>query len=629
VPDTTARSRKRWLIALVTVLVAASSVTAAAWVGLLPGTSTGAAEPPATARPPADSDAGGTAATPESGERQAALVETEDERLSEIATEGSSRAGPYTIEPAGPDSLPTTVLTERVRGPYDLPALGRLGAAERQDDGSWLLAHSVIVAKDAELRIEEPGVTLRLASGPTGFASIVAFKGKLDLAGDAEAPLTNTSWEPDGGAPDTDPGDGRAYVRAVGSEMDLTNVDLAELGFWSGRTGGLAWTGSTSAPSTGTATAIDVAGGHYGLFTSRTSDLSISDSTLRDSELDGLLVHRETTGLVTRNITSSANGSDGIAVVRGAQGITLTESTATGNAADGIRIDGTPLAQEANAGGSSTTRATGYSVERSTVNSNAGTGILVVTADGIALTGNTVTGNTDGIVLRGPAVAPELTANTVDATDFAIGVRSGITGARVRGNIVRGGTIGVQVSDSSVDVGANDITASRYAVSLVGEVNGTSVTANRLAGRGLAALDDNRVAVTPVASVVENDVSGWVTDRDEVQDVIEYAKTHPLLWLWLLFLLVPLAARIWVLRRRGRPTPHHHPYRNVAPGPPAAARAPAVQPPTRRPVQHRPDPPVPSGPDRPGLRRSQPVESATTALAQTRVTVVSGKGAAS
>lgn len=610
------------LAILVGAAIVASTVVALAGPGSVVTTASSVFSrydgPPAAAAPPrpvAESDASGTLSTsPESAEKQAALVEAEDTRITQITSGSAPSQVPYEVA-GGPQSLPTTVLTARSRA-YDLAALQRLGAVEKADDGAYVLIRSIVVGKGATLSLQDPGTTLRLTSGTAGFASIVAFKGSLMLAGDATAQMSITSWDPATQSPDTDSTDGRAYVRAIGARMDVSRVAATDLGFWSGRTGGLAWTGSSSAPSTGSMAGATIRGGHYGVFSSRTTDLVLSDSTLQGNDLDGLLVHRETTRLTARNVTSTENGRDGIAIVRGAEVIAVTGCTTSRNAGDGIRVDGSPLADEATAGGASTARGSGYTVERSTSVDNAGTGILTMSADKVTIAGNTVGGSTDGIVVRGPAADPKITGNTVDAVGFAIAVRNSVTDAVLRDNTVRSAAVGMHITDSVADLGANSVTASRYGVSLVGNVSGTSVIANTLAGRGLAAVDLNRLGVAATADVAGNDDQRWVVDRDEVAYWVDYAQGHPLLLLWLLILLLPIAARVWAKRRRERTV--SHPYQNVAPGPAeseALARTPL------RLVRY--DAPV-----RAEAAADMPDDMGATALLPvTRVTVVSGQGA--
>ncbi|GAA1296142.1 right-handed parallel beta-helix repeat-containing protein [Pseudonocardia xinjiangensis] len=649
-PEPTPRRKsRRWLVALTALVVVGGIAAGAVQTGMVERvlgpdpTDTGSrlddAEEAGVVEAPTDAE-DDVAPTTEAQQHQATLVEAEDDRLFAIVSDRPPSETPYEVAAAG-QAVPTVVLTPRSQ-PYDLPSLERLNAAARQPDGSWLLSRSVVVGRGAELRIQEPNATLKLASGPSGFATLVAFKGTLTLSGGPDAPLTITSWDPTANAPDTDRGDGRAYVRAVGARMDLTEVKASDLGFWSGRTGGVAWTGSAGAPATGSANHMTVERGHYGIFTSRASDIVVNDATLRDNELDGLLLHRETSGVTATDVTSSGNGRDGVTATRGAERITLTEVTSSDNAGNGIRIDGSPLAAEATAGGASTAQGAGYTIERSTATGNIDAGILAVEAGGLALRDNTVSGNKDGIVLRGDAERPSVTGNTVDAAEFGIAVRGGTRAAQVTGNRVGSAVIAIQVTDASATVQENEVrAASRYGISLVGQVTGSSVTTNKLAGRGLAALDVNRVGATATVGISGNDETRWTVDRDELRYWSDYAKTHPLLLLWLLILLLPLAARLWTKRRKRLRDEHEHahPYVNVPPGPPVPGNShvitsigrPGPVAPMARPMPQpmRPVPrPVPT-PDaaQPAPDRPEEVATPTVALPVTRVTVVSGRGA--
>ena len=58
--------------------------------------------------------------------------------------------------------------------PYGLRDLAQLAAARQRPDGDWDLLMSVVVERGATLRIEAPGVALRMASGHAGFTSIVS-----------------------------------------------------------------------------------------------------------------------------------------------------------------------------------------------------------------------------------------------------------------------------------------------------------------------------------------------------------------------------------------------------------------------------------------------------------------------
>lgn len=571
-------------------------------------------EPPqATLDVPADPEE--IAPVDDSGAAQSRAVGAEDDRIyGVVSNPPRSVTGPYEMPAVAPSVVPTVVLTPRER-PYDLPALERLGAAQREPDGAWLLTRSVLVSRAAELRITEG--PLRMVSGTAGFASIVAFTGRLVIDG-----VTVTSWDPALGAPDTVLDDGRSYLRAVGGRMDLTEVTATDLGFWSGRTGGVAWTGSTGEPGTGSATATTVGRSHYGMFTSRVTDLVISGGAVRHNEVDGLLVHRESVGVTVRDLEATGNARHGVAVSAGTQRITLGGITSTRNAGAGVRIDGAPLAASASAGGASTEPGRGFTVEGSSITDNGEVGLLASAAAGLVLRDNAVTGSPDGIVVRGATAGPQLVDNLVDADGFGIAVRDGVTGAQVTGNRVGPALIAVQVSDAVAALRANTVDgASRYAVSLVGAVDGSTVAGNGLGGRGPAAVDVNRVGLGANVTVGGNDERAWAVDRDDVAYWSNYVVDHPLILLWLLILLLPLLAR-WRARRA---EVWSHPYAHV---PPAPAPEPGLSPVERitlaRAVagvgtQGR----APARPGHPPV--PHPTES-TALLPITRVTVVSGEG---
>lgn len=584
-----------------------------------------AAEQAAAARatPPPDVGEAEAATPPES--HQAALVDAEDQRISQIVSDHHSRRVPFVV-PGVAGSLPTEVLTPRAQ-PYDLPALLGIGAVTRLGDGSWLLNRSLIVVRGAQLLIEAPGATVRLASGPGGFASIIAFKSVVALGGGAGAPLTITSWDQAASAPDTETGDGRAYLRAVGSRMDLTEVHLSDVGFWSGRTGGLAWTGDTAEPATGSITGAVVERSHYGIFSLRSTNLTVTDSVLRANDVDGLLARRDTTGLTIRGVTASDNGRNGVSIVDGATHVTLTGGAATGNRVDGIRVDGrSRSAAQPGVVGS------GYVVTGCAVTGNQAVGILVTAADGVALRDNRISGGQDGAVVHEVVGTPQITGNVVDAADFGVSVRGGRAGsaATVSRNRIGSALTGMQVQDATADVHDNVVAgATRYAVSLVGQVGSTRVVTNTLGGHGLAALDVARLAPGVTPAVDGNDDSRWTRDIDYLRYSGDYIETHPLVLLWALFLAIPIAMRLRSLRRRRDPgAGPGHPHRPGGRGPtdpPTMARTPMTAAVARRSdlaVVRSPSPPEPGALDATAML---PVTKVTV-VSQTRVSARSGAG---
>jgi hypothetical protein len=121
----------------------------------------------------------------------------------------------------------------------------------------------------------------------------------------------------------------------------------------------------------------------------------------------------------------------------------------------------------------------------------------------------------------------------------------------VKGNRIDGGEIGLQVRDARADVRDNVVTgATSHGISVVGGADGSTVEGNSLAGAGASALDVARVTSPAVVTVGPNDVGGWHVQVSLSEYVSDAIRDHPLLPLWALVLLAPLAL-VFVRRRLG------------------------------------------------------------------------------
>jgi nitrous oxidase accessory protein NosD len=512
-----------------------------------PAPADGAASPS-----PADGDPSPAAGvtSPADGAAQADLVEGEDERLFAAVARIEPGTAPSEV-PSAPGRPGTVVLPARV-APYDLPALVGVGAVVAQPDGGYLVQRNVLVGPGAQLRISAPGTTLRMLSAPEGFTSLVGFRATVALEGADGRPLTLTSWDPARGAADTEPRDGRAYLRAIGGRLDLAQVRATDLGFWSGRTGGVAWTGSATEVSTGSARDCAFVGNHYGVFTTRSTGLLINGGEVRGSAMDGIAVHKESEGTQVWRVTTTRNAGNGIAVSKGARQVSVREVTATGNLRNGVYLDGSPQAGGPNASGASAAAGGGFVVDGSTVSGNAEHGILVARARGAELTRNTVSANRDGVVVRGTADQVTLRENRISSPGgFGVAVRDGARGAVIARNTITDAVTAVQVDDAVASVSGNEIDrVAAHAVSVKGASDGSEVLENRLAGRGPSAVDLARLATGAGVTVAGNDVRGFDVDRDDVRYLAAFVGNHPLILVWVLILLLPLATRVYLARRR-------------------------------------------------------------------------------
>jgi hypothetical protein len=487
-------------------------------------------------------------------QRQSQVLEEEDRRLLDLVSTVPFAALPYTV-PTG--EVPSLVLTPTGRE-YGLGDLEALGAAVRSPDGTVDLVEHVLVAPGASLRIAAPGTTLRLRARGSQFVSLVAWKSTLVLAGAAGAPLRITSWDPAAGTPDPSPLDGRPYIRTAGGSMVLDHVHASDLGFWSGRTGGVAWTGGPRTSGSGSISDSEFTRGRYGVFASGTRDLAVTGSAFEDNEVDGLALHRGAVRTVVTDGRSAGNGRYGVSADLGSENLQLRGVDVSRNAVAGLSFSGAPFAAGPSASGAPTRGYGGLTVVGGRAVGNGVAGVRVVQGRDVSISGLTVAGGQDGIVLVGTGFPTRVQRTAVrDTRRFGISVRDGT--AELEGNRLEGGAVGIRVIDATATVRGNEVRAAgHYGLSVSGRSDGSAVVANTLAGRGPAAVDTFRL--TGEVREHGNDVTGWTEDEDDWLYWSRFVPRHPMVVLWIVVLLVPLAAR-WRARRR-RPPLGTPPYRD-------------------------------------------------------------------
>ncbi|MEC5200182.1 hypothetical protein RCH21_002425 [Arthrobacter sp. PL16] len=556
---------------------------------------------------------------PGNPELEAALVADEDRRLTEVRTVASMvrwrNLDVKTAYRLSAGSAYSLVLTSRDEA-YTVESLLELAPQTfvRQPDGSFLLSEHLVVQNGATLDLSEPGgLELKLASDAKGFVSIVNYGGTLKLSGSEGNPVSIRSWDRDKGTDDTLTDDGRAYIRSIGGQVALNYVELSQMGFWSGRTGGLSLTG-TDRPSTGTLatfgrdvkagvealngaqspdspqapvdgvlpagelplpdvdltdptysyvsasisdTVID--GNAFGLFIANANGVDIKDTKVRGSLADGMVMHRYVTNAAVGKTESSGNAGDGFVLSRATTGIVLSEVTARDNRRNGISIEGQPLANGPSATGISLGRYGNNSVANSTAAGNGRYGIEVIGGDNVGVHANNITGNTMGIVVRDGARNVSVVGNQLrDQVSQGIAVRDTVLDATVSGNIVDGGEIGIYVRDSIADVGRNTLTGlTNHGITIVGATEGTSIAQNTIAGKGPSAVDSRRsedITVTGNTTSAWNDTTPWLIALKNF--------FQPLTVLWLLLAMIVVFTAI---KGAGRSRDKKHPYEDKVP----------------------------------------------------------------
>ncbi|MFF4486878.1 right-handed parallel beta-helix repeat-containing protein [Streptomyces sp. NPDC001544] len=572
--------------------------------------------PAAHASADGKNDSPGQQFTAEESETQAALVAAEDHRLDQVRAVAAVAplkdpryTKPYRTETTGGYTL---VLTRRSK-PYSIADLLRLAPQTfvRKPDGSYLLTENIYLNSGAKLRLSNPGgLNLHMASNRQGFVSIVSFGGRIMIDGAAQAHVKVSSWDPARNRPDTDVRDGRAYIRAIGGQFSMSYADVFDLGFWSGRTGGLSLTG-TDRPNTGSLSGPDtptddddqlsssgvltgpsgklttpdsrfstpqlsyvsadinhstVSGNVYGLFASGATGVTVESTTIEKSRQDGLVLHRFVTNAIVEKTTSRENGGDGFVLARATQQVRVTGSKSLDNGGNGFTISGQPLAHGPSASGQSVSSYGSNSVSSSTAKDNGHYGIEVVGGTDVGVQDNTVVGGDMGIVARKDAEKVAVTGNhLIGQSRQGISVRDGVTGAKVTGNIVEKADTAVYVRDSVAEVRGNTVEeAGNHGVSLVGGIGGSTVSYNVIAGVGPSAVDVSRAHGD--LTVRENQTFAWYDTSSFWVKFRHYASPMTLLWTGILLLILFSAA----LGRRGRRRRGQfgiHPYLDKAPLP--------------------------------------------------------------
>ncbi|WP_198168411.1 right-handed parallel beta-helix repeat-containing protein [Herbidospora yilanensis] len=554
----------------------------------------------------------------EDAETQAALVDMEDQRilqtraaLTALLQQGgffaaqrkqpqifSSSFGRTMVLPARNNEQPYTM--------KDLLAVERGKYVRLMTDGSYLLGVHIYVSDGATLQLRGP-LTLRMGSIPGSFSSIVTFGGNIDIKGTATKPVRITSWDVKASKPDLTTADGRAYIRAIGGEFNMVYAQVSDLGFWSGRTGGISLTG-TERPSSvnrhrtktqrhqdkaerlarntkdpgggsygdvetypigpGTATRVPadelvtgkvensvITGDAYGLFVSGSNQTQIVNTKVRDSIVHGVFMHRFAKNATISHTEVTGSGGDGFVLSRATEKVQVNDCLAEGNGRNGFTLDGRALARGPSASGESLAVYGDSSVNNSTARNNGRYGIEVLGGIRQAVQTSEVVGGDMGIVVRAGAEAVQLSGNKVtDQKRQGIALRDGVTNAHVSGNTITGAPTGVYLRDSNGQVIGNKITTLKdpnaHGVTVVGAADGSEIARNTIVGAGTSAVSTARSSGD--VNDHNNDEKRWVDTSTFWSKVKRYVKPMNVIWagVILLILLSALRSRGVMDRRR-------------------------------------------------------------------------------
>ncbi|SBW19166.1 parallel beta-helix repeat-containing protein [Candidatus Protofrankia californiensis] len=537
--------RRRRLRARVLV----GGVFAGMLVGVVPGLvgAVGAAlaAPPQPLPPVTSADA----------KKQALLVDAEDIRLRSMFEKFGVLRAPAMVQTQG--SLPTLLLPARP-APYTAEEVAAAGGMRREVDGATLVLTNIVVGPDARLVLDQRVGTLRLASSPTGFVGLTSWRGAIEINGNAQQPLNILGWDIKELRPDVNSVDGRAYIRTMGGELVVRNARASNLGFWSGRTSGVAWTGSKGEPSTGGAANSTFINNIWGAYISGSEGIQMINVKLENNDRAGLAIKRDAVSTLISGSTSTGNHGDGITIDR-ASGSRVMRSTISDNSGDGITLDGRGIGIVATATGVQINQIKGTVIEANTLTGNGRYGIRVLGGEDTVVRGNKVSKSQVGVVVKSGANGTQILDNTVGGVvDSAVQIGPDAKRTAITTNTLADGRMGIIAQDAATNIiSRNKISGStEFAVTVRGQADGTTVGSNMLAGRGWRAVDIRKATGITAAAVGNNDTSKWIPRLERPWYSI--FERHPALFVWSFMVLLPILG--WRTRRRWRKRAAEHPY---------------------------------------------------------------------
>jgi parallel beta-helix repeat protein len=493
----------------------------------------------------------------EDAARQLQMVLAQDRRLSAAVSLVKGQSAPFVAVVSGARNL---ILPARST-PYGLAELAEGFPASLASVSEPLsvagapptlvLEDHLVVAPGARLVISSSEVaSLRLASNPDHYATIMAREGDVDFVGTESRPLSVTSWSSDRRLPDSEEADGRAFVLARSARMNVDWTRFSDLGFHIGRSSGVAWLGSPGRPSGGRVTNSRFERNHFGAFTFRAVDMYWARNVFADNAVYGFDPHDFTNGAVIENNEAYGNSRHGFILSRGCSGNLIRNNDSHHNGMHGFVLDDGRSAPDAPDRPPVPSDDNEVTDNRAWLNGEVG--IAVEGGARNVVSNNTIFSNRFGVRLKAGAQSTVIAGNHLaDNSVFGVYIYERSAGTRVEGNKITDGKAGLMVSNSYETTvqgnSFNDIEG--HAAAFVGDVRSSIVARNDMAGRGSSAVDLLRAADQGSVSLRSNDARHWEITPGfrPVKLIKDTLRHHPLLSLWLVILVPPVLSRAWAL----------------------------------------------------------------------------------
>lgn len=361
-----------------------------------------------------------------------------------------------------------------------------IDAIAADDDGVDVLMPLVVTDGG---RLEVRGTQIRLRSDAEASVPIQVDGGSLHVF---RAEIV--AW--DGEGPDTDPSDGRAWISVAGSQLEVRASTIRSLG--SAEPGRLGL--EVGSGSTGRLEDLQIQDPYVGLHLSGAlAELAVDDVDVFGAHLAGFEL-ASASGVTIRSSLAADGVKDGFVLSGRTAEVSVTGSDAAGNGASGFAVDG--AAGSVELAGNRSFR-------------NRGPGISIANTRGVTARGNRVWANSGGIALAGANAASEVTDNEISGNrGSGIDVGSPGTTVAIAGNVVDHNEVGVTITNGSVELRSNTITANGTGVAVLDSSPAATVVDNTIDGNydaGIRLVSDHGLEVTG-NSLLGNTNAAFVVD---------------------------------------------------------------------------------------------------------------------
>ena len=395
----------------------------------------------------------------------------------------------------------------------------------------------------------------RLLSSPEHYVSIVGYLSHISISGSPNQTLDFESWDPIKAIPDLERSDGRAYILAVGSRMDIDNAAFSDLGYEEGTVSGVAWKSLRINDETtvgrGDVTNSQFVRNYFGAYTFETIEMRWIGNVFADNIGYGFDPHDFSNYFQFENNIARNNGSHGIIFSRGCSYNVIRGNQSFGNAGHGIMLDDGKVIPDGDNPRYFVPVPSNYNIIEDNLVMNNLDGIVLEGGAGNIVRNNVITGlHRYGLRFKDNVTDTLVIGNTIENSErFSLFIYN-----HSSGNVFRNNTIGYS-SDGIVfqDAPQNTFTANTVsnikgsAIILKGDVSASVIDNNTISGSGPKPIRTEHMTGLDVEKLRKsNDFSHWRTPAPAILLPLSLS-------VWLAIFIPPI---FMTLRRKRKPSQH-------------------------------------------------------------------------